>query len=140
MAEERRYQIKIQDDLVEVARDIYIAYYSIERHTRTLDEKDQRNGKVLYSDLDTEETTGEDMLPDLNAEKVEDRAVTEILLKSLRQALSRLSTEEIALIQALYFEEMTEREYAQRIGISQMGVNKRRHRILDKLRVIMKIK
>ena len=37
-------------------------HYSIERHTRTLDEKDIRNGKVLYSDLDTDELLGEDIL------------------------------------------------------------------------------
>ncbi len=46
------------------AKEVYRAYYSIERHTRTLDEKDIRNGKVLYSDLDTDELLGEEMVPD----------------------------------------------------------------------------
>ena len=44
------------------------------------------------------------------------------------------------LIRALYFEELTEREYAKQINISQKAVNKRRHKILSKLRTLMKIK
>ena len=44
------------------------------------------------------------------------------------------------LIQALYFECLTEREYAKQIGISQKGVNKRRQKVLDKLRSMMKAK
>lgn len=51
MAEERKYRIRVDGILVDVSKEVYHAYYSIERHTRTLDEKDTRNGKVLYSDL-----------------------------------------------------------------------------------------
>lgn len=48
MAEERKYRIRVDGILVDVSKEVYRAYYSIERHTRTLDEKDIRNGKVLY--------------------------------------------------------------------------------------------
>ena len=58
MAEERKYRIRVDGILVDVSKEVYRAYYSIERHTRTLDEKDIRNGKVLYSDLDTDELLG----------------------------------------------------------------------------------
>lgn len=51
-----------------------------------------------------------------------------------------LSAQDMELIQALYFECLTEREYAQRIGISQKGVNKRRQKVLEKLRGMMKAK
>mgnify|MGYP000079101888 CR=1 FL=1 len=129
MAEERKYRIRVDGILVDVSKEVYHAYYSIERHTRTLDEKDTRNGKVLYSDLDTDELLGEEMLPDRNAERVEDSAICSILCEEDRE-----------LIQALYFECMTEREYAQQIGISQKGVNKRRQKVLDKLRTMMKAK
>lgn len=112
----------------------------IERHTRTLDEKDIRNGKVLYSDLDTDELLGEDMIPDMTSERVEDSAIYSILREKLHQYLGMLPPQDMELIQALYFECMTEREYAQQIGISQKGVNKRRQKVLDKLRTMMKAK
>ena len=47
--------IKIGNVLVEVTREVYDAYYSVERHMRTLNEKDDRNGTVPYSNLDTKE-------------------------------------------------------------------------------------
>lgn len=139
MAERKEYRIKVQGVLVEVTREVYLAYYSVERHARTLDEKDVRNGKVLYSALDTEETLGEEMIPDFGAARVEDVAIGNVLCEKLRQCLALLPEQERELIQALYFEGLTEREYAQRIGISQKGINKRRHKIMDKLRAMMKI-
>jgi len=38
------------------------------------------------------------------------------------------------LIQELYFEERTEREVASVLGLSQKAINKRRQKILEKLR------
>ena len=105
-----------------------------------LDEKDTRNGKVLYSDLDTDELLGEEMLPDRNAERVEDSAICSILCEELHYQLAMLPAQDRELIQALYFECLTEREYAKQIGISQKGVNKRRQKVLDKLRSMMKAK
>lgn len=105
---------------------------------KELEHEDQSG--FVYSDLDTEETLGEEMVPDPNAESVEDKAVGNILLQELRQCLAQLPLEEQNLIRALYFEELTEREYAKQINISQKAVNKRRHKILSKLRALMKIK
>ena len=139
MAERKEYRIKVQGVLVEVTKEVYLAYYSIERHTRTLDEKDERNGKVLYCELDTEETLGEEMIPDIGASSVEDIALGSILSETLHQCLALLPGPERELLHALYFEGITEREYAKRVGISQKGVNKRRHKILDKLKAMMKI-
>lgn len=50
-----------------------------------------------------------------------------------------LTKEEWSLIHALYYEEKTEREYADTLGLSQKAVNKRRHKILAKLRHLIKI-
>ena len=44
-----------------------------------------------------------------------------------------------SLVYALYYEEQTEREYADTLGISQKAVNKRRHKVLAKLRRLIKI-
>ena len=95
MAEERKYRIRVDGILVDVSKEVYHAYYSIERHTRTLDEKDTRNGKVLYSDLDTDELLGEEMLPDRNAERVEDSAICSILCEELHYQLAMLPAQDI---------------------------------------------
>ena len=79
MADNKSYRIRVDGILVEVSEEVYRAYYSIERHTRTLDEKDTRNGKVLYSDLDTKELLGEEMIPDTDYEPVEYTSIHNIL-------------------------------------------------------------
>ena len=138
MANREKYIIKIDDVLVEVSREVYDAYYSVERHLRTLDEKDERNGTVQYSNLDTKETLGVEMLQDLTAEPVEDEALLRVLSERLHQCLSLLPVSDQKLIRAIYFMNLTEREYASQIGISQKGVNKRKHKILKKLRKMLK--
>ena len=138
MANREKYIIKTDDVLVEVSREVYDAYYSVERHLRTLDEKDERNGTVQYSNLDTKETLGVEMLQDLTAEPVEDEALLRVLSERLHQCLSLLPVSDQKLIRAIYFMNLTEREYASQIGISQKGVNKRKHKILKKLRKMLK--
>lgn len=96
MAEERKYRIRVDGILVDVSKEVYRAYYSIERHTRTLDEKDIRNGKVLYSDLDTDELLGEDMIPDMTSERVEDSAIYSILREKLHQYLGMLPPQDMS--------------------------------------------
>lgn len=67
-------------------------------------------------------------------ELLEDAVVHQDEIRRLRECLGRLDHDELDLIHALFFEELTERECAKRFGISQKGINKRCHRILGKLR------
>lgn len=137
MAERKEYRINVQGVLVEVTKEVYLAYYRIERHTRTLDEKDERNGKVLYSALDTEETLGEEMIPDIGAASVEDVAVGNILCEKLHQCLTLLPEEERELLHALYFEGLSERQLSNRTGIPYMTIHNRKSRTLKKLKAMM---
>lgn len=61
-------------------------------------------------------------------------ATDQIMLETLRKALAQLSAEERQLVQALYFDGMTEREYAEIIGISQPAVHKRLCKIIAQLK------
>ena len=55
----------------------------------------------------------------------------------MKAALSLLSDSEQVLIRAIFFEELSEREVGLRLGITQSVVNKRKARILIKLRKII---
>jgi len=52
----------------------------------------------------------------------------------LYRCLDLLNADERALIDALFFDGLTEREYADRIGRSQPSVHERKRRILAKIR------
>jgi DNA-directed RNA polymerase specialized sigma24 family protein len=63
-----------------------------------------------------------------------------LLLEELYTALKELDPEEHSLIDALFFKNRTERDYAADIGLKRQSVNKRKKIILEKLRVIMETK
>ena len=135
MAEERKYYVRVQGTRVEVTEEVYHAFYSVERHLLTLNEKDQRNGKILYSDLDTEDMLGEEMIPDYDAVSVEDAAIANIQCQQLHQAL--LPESERMLIHAVYFEGLSERKVAERTGIHYMTIHSRKVSILKNLKELM---
>ena len=70
-------------------------------------------------------------------ESTEEQAIRRIKNEHVYAALQKLEPEELALVKALYFREMGERAYANKIGLSQKGVNKRRHKVLAKLRDLL---
>ena len=80
---------------------------------------------------------GEETIPDSDAASVEDIVEDKLLRDRLHSCLLQLTAEEQSLIFELFFAQKTEREYAETLGISQKAVNKRRHKVLIKLRRLM---
>lgn len=139
MAEKKEYRIKVQGQLVPVTEEVYLTYYRMKRRELHLEEKDTANGVFYYSALDTEETNGEDVIPDVGSPRVEDLILDKLLSEKLHQCLAQLTTEEQELIHALFFRAISERQYAEVTGIPQKTINDRRHRILAELKKLMKI-
>ena len=70
---------------------------------------------------------------------IEEKAIYRDEMERLYQALKELEPEEYALIHALYFDNFSEREFAAAKSLSQKAINKRRHKILNKLKKMMSI-
>lgn len=139
MADKKEYRIKVQGQLVPVTEEVYLTYYRMKRRELHLEEKDTAHGVFSYSAMDTEETNGEDVIPDVASPRVEDMILDKLLSEKLHQCLAQLTTEEQELIHALFFRAISERQYAEVTGIPQKTINDRRHRILAKLKKLMKI-
>ena len=137
MAEHKKYYINVPGALVEVSEGVYFAYYQEKRRGRTLREKDERNGAVSYDGLDTPELTGQEMIPDRGATSVEDAAIANILRDKLHRCLALLDEPDRQLIQALYFEGLSERKYAKRVEIPQQTISDRKRRILARLKKLL---
>ena len=85
-----------------------------------------------------------DRLVDENAQQFSDEqeSVERVVLHKLEvdrlhTALSLLTPEERALIQALFFDERKESELAMELGISQPAVYKRKMKVLKKLKLLL---
>lgn len=134
MAENRKYRIRVDGILVDVSEEVYHAYYSMERRARFLMEKDEKHGLLHYSDLDTEETLGEEMLPDLVNPSVEMACTSHLLRKKLYEGLEQLPAEDRVLLQAIYFEGMSSHQLSAKMGIPQTTVSYRCRRAISRLR------
>lgn len=132
MAEKEKYIINIQGELVGVSPDIYQLYFRMERQERTLEEKVQRH-EVSYDALDNGETVGVDAFPD-DAPSPEEQAITQEIYDRLHRAIDALPKAERELIKSLYFEGMTEQEYAKAKKMRQSTVSYRRLRTLSKMK------
>ena len=137
MAEEKKYYIRVRGTLVQVTSAVYKEWHQARRKVKTLYEKDKRNGLMSYDSMDTEDTLGEEMIPDAGVPSVEDIAVNVLLYKKLHDCLSHLTEAEHSLIFALFYEHKSEREYTKILGVSQNSVNKRLQKALTKLRTLM---
>lgn len=122
---------------VEVSADVYRAYAKSDRRDRYVEE--QYNKGTLVS----LESLAENNVPldRISAEIVSDaeeemlrRYDQEQLRAILLPVLNALKEQDRDLIQALYFDEMSERAYAKKIGIYLTAVQYRRKRVIDEIR------
>lgn len=60
-----------------------------------------------------------------------------MLLEQLVAALDDLEPDERSLINALFYNDRTERDYAAEVGISHQAIGKRKRKVIEKLRGLM---
>jgi RNA polymerase sigma factor (sigma-70 family) len=127
------YLIEIDGTEVEVTKEVYDAYAAYDRRERYQVERD--TGRLLSLERLDDGTGGPPLVrPEKRSvESAESIALQEMDFGLVRTALESLSVNDQRLVEALVIDGMTEREYAAEIGMSQKGVNKRKHRALEKI-------
>lgn len=74
-----------------------------------------------------------------DAASVEDEAIAHILRDRLHACLELLPSQEWELIQALYFEELSERDLARKTGVPQRTIHDRKKKAIAHLKKMLKI-
>lgn len=95
---------------------------------------------MLYSNLDTFETLGEEMIPDMSVVAVEDMVIARLMSEKLHRCIALLPKDEQNLIQAIYFDQLSERKLSKKTGVHYMTLHDRKIRIIRKLRKMMEEK
>lgn len=137
MADREKYVIKVEGKLVEVTPEVYYAYFRMERQERGQEEKKKRNEVMSYDAMDNGETVGVEAVPDLIRPSMEEAAITREIHEKIHRAVNALPRGERELIQAIFFDGLTEEEYAAASGLTQQGVSYRMRKILSKLKSFM---
>lgn len=150
------YLIKAKDKYVPVSKAVYTVYAQSERQLEymALDLKSDRvlqdaNGKAVLDqngqpiilperEVSLDKLMAEDWDYPSSAPSPESAVLDQLEIAALHQSLSSLETEERAIIEALFFEGLTERAYSEQSGIPQKTVNDRKNKILKKLNQLLK--
>ncbi|WP_451918225.1 sigma-70 family RNA polymerase sigma factor, partial [Adlercreutzia rubneri] len=103
---------------------------------RYLQKLDARNSLLSLDGFTDSEGNPLDFIAD-EAADIAETVVNAVMVDRLKAALPLLSDSEQELIQAIFFDGLSEREVGARLGITQSVVNKRKARILRKLRKII---
>ncbi len=128
--------IPIQGCLLEVAREQYTDFYRDKERWRYLQKLDTKNSLLSLDGFMDDEGNALDFIAYESAD-VEKAVIHAVMLDRLKTALPLLSDSEQALIQAIFFDGLTEREVGFRLGMTQSVINKRKAKILAKLRKII---
>ncbi len=129
--EERRF-IPLHGMLMEVTQEEYIRFYKEQRRQKYIEERSEENGDISIDMLTTDTFIGADILSD-PGEPVDELAIRHILMDKLRHALALLTADERELVHALFYEGLTERQYAEQKGVYHNAVHKKKKRILKKI-------
>lgn len=135
MSKKKEYAIIVRRERVVVTYDVYKAYHTEREHSRYLD-SEARDHEIS---MEWSEDHGVNPIYANAAPSPLDIIIRQELMAKLREALRSLPENDRRLIHALFFERKSERQMAGILGITQRGVNKRKARILAKLKKIIEI-
>lgn len=119
--------------LMEVTEEQYKEFYRQKRRQKYIDERSAENSDFSYDMLATDDFNGEDILVD-ESEPLDEQIIRKIMKDKLRGALLLLSVDEQELIYGLFYENLSEREYAAQKGVYHNAIHNKKIRILKKLK------
>lgn len=130
--------IALHGMIMEVSPKDYIAFYRARRRQKYLAEAAAERGDVSYDALTTDEFNGEDILAD-SGEDIAEALAWQATLDKLCLIISTLPKDEKELIKAHFYENKTQTEIAEQLGISQQAVSKRIAKICAKIKKLIEI-
>lgn len=122
--------------LMEVTENVYREFYREERRKKYMEEAERKLGVFSYDQLTTDEMNGADVMID-PSKPVEDLVESKMMQEKLKACLHQLNDEERLIIEALYFRELSERDWAAISGLPQSNIHRQKHRILVRLKKIL---
>lgn len=148
MSKESTYKIRIGKKLIPVNRNLYLYYYRSRRrlkyyeHDIKIEIAVRDDDGEIISFIPSKEDSLERLMgeaPEFAAtgECMEDAVIGKLMTEKLRECLDLLTDEERFLIIQIYYNQKSEREMASDHGVSQPVINKRKNRILKKIRKMM---
>lgn len=134
----RKMYPEASEEVIEILREterkMQYQEYDLKAEQTIIDQEAQQI-RILPSREDSyERLLEEHKLPTEEQADVETIVLSRMMRQQLHEAIRDLQEEEQYLIIQIFYADRSERDLAAELGISQKAVNKRRHKILEKLK------
>lgn len=128
----KEYYLYVNGQKVKVSEQIYKVYWREKEREKYLRQVDRKNHLLFFSSLDHDGHFVDNIVDEsVDVEKIVE---TQMMIETLRNAISKLSDEERDIIERLYFNDETLRSVAKLKSITHPALIKRRNKILEKLK------
>ncbi|HEU3955971.1 sigma-70 family RNA polymerase sigma factor [Streptococcus pneumoniae] len=132
----KEYFLFVNGKKIKVNEEIYKVYWQEKNHENYLKQVDRKNHLLLFSSFDHDGHFEESIVDkDFDVEKI---IQTQMMIEAVREALAKLNDEEREIIGRLYFNDESIRSVAETKKLSHPALIKRRNKILEKLRELLK--
>ena len=133
--EKKEYYLYVKGKAVPINEEVYKAYWKIIEHEKYLYRIDREHCVLPFSSFDHDGHFVDNIVDEsVDVAKIVE---TQMMIESLRYAISKLNDEERDIIERLYFNDETVRSVAKLKSITHPALIKRRNKILDKLRKLI---
>ena len=120
--------------LKETERKMQYQEYDLKAEQTIINQEAQQIQVIPSREDSYERLLEEHNLPADEQTDIETIVLSKMMRQQLHEAIRSLQEEERYLIIQLFYAERSERELAAELGLSQKAINKRRHKILEKLK------
>ena len=132
----KEYYLYVNGQRVKVSEQIYKVYWREKEHEKYLEQVDKKNHLLFFLSLDHDGNFVDNLADEsVDVEKIIE---TQILIETVRKAMSRLNDEERDIIERLYFNDETLSSVARSKKVSYQAIQWRKNNILKKLKVLLK--
>lgn len=129
---QKEYYLYVNGQKVKVSEQIYKVYWREREHEKYLEQVGRKNHLLFFSSLDHDGHFVDNIIDEsVDVEKIVE---TQMMIESLKYAISKLNDEERDIIERLYFNDETVRSVAKLKSITHPALIKRRNKILEKLK------
>lgn len=128
----KEFYLYVNGQKVKVSEEIYKVYWREREHEKYLEQVDRKNHLLFFSSLDHDGHYVDNIVDEsVDVAKIVE---TQMMIESLRYAISKLNDEERDIIERLYFNDETLRSVARLKSITHPALIKRINKILEKLK------
>ena len=134
----KEYYLYVKGKAVPVSEEVYKAYWKITEHEKYIYRKDREHRVLPFSSFDYDGHFVDNIID----EKIDLEKIVEVKMQieELHRALNTLTKEERELMEAIFYREESLRSIGKKEKVSYQAIGKRRDKILEKLREILKDK